>query len=461
VPDEPAHYNYIRQLVTQHAFPVLEPGDYNQAYLSELTSTGFPLDKPIDSLRYENHQPPLYYLLAAPVFMAFGGALLPLRLFSLLLGAGVIVFAWLVVREIFPDYEVLALTTAGFVAFVPQHIAMMAGVNNDSLAELLMALGLWLTLKVLKSSFLTPWPLSLEPWALGLVLGAAFLTKTTIYPLAVIVGLMLLLKARREAWNTRQLLSVGLKIFIPALVLGALWWGRDLAVYGGTDILGLQRHNAVVVGQPRTSEWLAAYGVVEVARRFFLTTFQSFWGQFGWMGVVMDQRVYLALALYSAGLVVGGFIVLFSRARHRLKVEDTLQGADGYARLSPRSGLSPSTRRRFLTDAEAVAETGPQPLMDFQRDGLILLLVSGWLTVILYFYYNLSFVQHQGRYLFPALIPIGLAAAVSLRAWGKLAENVSRFKIGWLIPLGALLAMAALDVFALYRFILPALTPHG
>src|SRR5690349_7535768 len=64
VPDEPAHYNYIRQLVTQHAFPVLEPGDYNQAYLSELTSTGFPPEKPIDSLEYEDHQPPLYYLLA-------------------------------------------------------------------------------------------------------------------------------------------------------------------------------------------------------------------------------------------------------------------------------------------------------------------------------------------------------------------------------------------------------------
>src|SRR6185295_5458856 len=114
VPDEPAHYNYIRQIVTQHTFPVLESGDYNQTYLSELTSTGFPPDKPIDSLEYEDHQPPLYYLVAAPVFILFKGALLPLRLFSLLLGVGVIVLAWLIAREIFPDHCVLALTTAGF-----------------------------------------------------------------------------------------------------------------------------------------------------------------------------------------------------------------------------------------------------------------------------------------------------------------------------------------------------------
>jgi hypothetical protein len=92
---------------------------------------------------------------------------------------------------------------------------------------------------------------------------------------------------------------------------------------------------------------------------------------------------------------------------------------------------------------------------------LLLLLTCALLTLGLYLYYNLSFVQHQGRYLFPALIPMGLAAAVSLDTWGKLSEKLLRFKLGWIVPLGALLAMAALDVFALYRFILPALPHYG
>jgi len=52
---------------------------------------------------------------------------------------------------------------------------------------------------------------------------------------------------------------------------------------------------------------------------------------------------------------------------HRLEVEDTLQGTDGYDKLSPLRGLSPNTRRRFFpkgrfsaTDAETRSEK-PQP----------------------------------------------------------------------------------------------------
>jgi hypothetical protein len=43
--------------------------------------------------------------------------------------------------------------------------------------------------------------------------------------------------------------------------------------------------------------------------------------------------------------------------------------------------------------------------------------MSLWLifTLLMYLYYNLSLVQFQGRYLFPALVPIGLLATLGLR----------------------------------------------
>lgn len=47
--------------------------------------------------------------------------------------------------------------------------------------------------------------------------------------------------------------------------------------------------------------------------------------------------------------------------------------------------------------------------------------MSAFLTLLSYFWYNLKFVQHQGRYLFPALIPLGLAFALGLR--GVLAKD--------------------------------------
>src|SRR5712692_2089927 len=89
VPDEPAHYNYIRAIVEQHALPVLQVGDYDQAYLDKLKAEHFPPALPVTAVRYEGWQPPLYYLLAAPIFAATGGSLVAVRLFTLLLGSGV------------------------------------------------------------------------------------------------------------------------------------------------------------------------------------------------------------------------------------------------------------------------------------------------------------------------------------------------------------------------------------
>ena len=67
-PDEPAHYNYIRALGEGRGLPVMAPGDYDQAYLERLTAERFPPDLSIAPLEYEDHQPPLYYLLATPVY---------------------------------------------------------------------------------------------------------------------------------------------------------------------------------------------------------------------------------------------------------------------------------------------------------------------------------------------------------------------------------------------------------
>ncbi len=417
VPDEPAHYNYIRYIAERGALPVLNVGDYDQAYLSDLTTLGFPRELSVDSAAYESWQPPLYYLLAAPVFLLFKGALLPLRVFSLLLGAGVIIFAYLAVQEVVgatvgaTHESPLPIIAAGFIAFIPQHIAMMAGANNDSLSELLIAIGLWLILRANRRGG------GLDDQVLGYVIGLAFVTKSQAYVLAPVAGVMLLLAWRRDGWNDwRMFAKRTLVIFLPALLIGSLMWWRNITVYGWPDFMAASRHNLVVADQPRTSQWVAEFGTAEVARRFFQTTFQSFWGQFGWMGVVMDGRVYIVLLVYTV-MLIGGLVIGYWRNR---ELENSLI---------------------------------PNPPIS----NYYLLTLSVLLTLSLYLYYNLSFVQHQGRYLFPALIPIGLAAAVGLNGWGGVLSRLTRRDMGWVVGAVALLAMAALDVFALYRFIIPAL----
>ena len=71
VPDEPAHYNYVRYIAETRSLPVLREGDYDQAYLDTIKAQRFPPDLSVDPIRYESYQPPLYYLLATCPFSPF------------------------------------------------------------------------------------------------------------------------------------------------------------------------------------------------------------------------------------------------------------------------------------------------------------------------------------------------------------------------------------------------------
>ena len=131
-PDEPAHYNYIAQVASEGCCPVIEPGDWNQSYLSELTSERFhpSLLADLDTIQYEDHQPPLYYLLASIIWKLTNGGLIALRLFGVLLGTIVVYSAYEIGKTILPERPGVALGAAVFVAFLPQHMAMLASVKQ-------------------------------------------------------------------------------------------------------------------------------------------------------------------------------------------------------------------------------------------------------------------------------------------------------------------------------------------
>ena len=76
-PDEPAHYNYIAQIASGNILPVIQDGDWDNAYLETLKSNRFApeLLDDISAIRYENHQPPLYYWLSTPVYLLTNGNL--------------------------------------------------------------------------------------------------------------------------------------------------------------------------------------------------------------------------------------------------------------------------------------------------------------------------------------------------------------------------------------------------
>ena len=407
-PDEPAHFNYVEHLATQRGFPVLEPGDYPHQYLEEIKSARFPPHMSIAPIRYESHQPPLYYVLAALVYrltsrLGYDAQFLALRLFSVLLGAIVLYLIYRVVRAVFEATddeagslahgEFLALVAAAFAAIVPMHIAMTAAINNDTLAELLLLLILWQAVRDIRSGLTHK-----RAIVAGMLLGLALLTKTTLYLPAlgtVVISALLPTRSREHDASIATLMRVQHVLYALAisLLLAGPWFARNALVYGGFDVLGWRRHDMVVTGQLRTTDLLSQIGAVGLAEQFVVTTFRSFWAQFGWMGVLVDGRMYQALALLS-GVLVLGFMFY------------TLRLWRGEVRLTA-----------------------------WQGRALLLLVVSFALSLFTYLGYNIKFVQHQGRYLFTALGPIAAGAALGL-------EEILRWRT-------ARLLVAALLLFAL------------
>ena len=396
-PDEPAHYNYIAHIATERQLPVLRMGDYDEEYLARLKAEKFAPDLSIEAVRYESHQPPLYYLLAVPVYWLGQGELLAIRLFGVVLGGGVVLLTFLSAREVVPGSPHIALGAAAFAAFLPMHVALMASVNNDALAELLIAGALlallrWQRLEAGGSVNLGSGHLL----AAGILIGLGFLTKATVYvlfPVALVVVIIHSFWPGSSDRNPARKLILRLVLLTgPALLVGLPWWIRNSLVYGNLDILGLNWHDAVVTGQPTAAAWIAENGWGAYWERAWTFTSKSFWGVFGWLGVFMDARVYTILYVLS---VLGAVGVLF----------------------------------RFWVQA---IETDWQWPRRFATPGMTLLLLL-LATFAAYGWYNLGFIQHQGRYLFPALPAWGLLFALG---WWAVLERRASLTAGGILLVG-------------------------
>lgn len=395
-PDEPAHYNYVAYVAETGSFPVLHFGDYPHGYLEQIKAAGFPPGMPIDSIRYESHQPPLYYLLAAPVYSLTGGSLLAIRLLSVVLGLGIVLFTYGVGRRTAPRDTGVALAAASIVAFLPQHLATVSQAGNDVLAELLLAAVLFVSVGLLRQPL--P-PVRTRAYVtLGVLLGLILITKTTAY-----VAVPLALGAVAWRWlqekpPLRRSLLDALAVILPAAVIVLPWYLRDLYVYGWPDFLGLIRHERIVVGQTRTAEWIAENGWPSYWQRAAEWTFKSFAGVFGWMGVWLDSRVYYLLGAWLAVPVVAW---LAGRVTRRGRVEVEVDEGQG---------------RVYAFLGAAVL-----------------------LTLLAYIYYNVTFLQHQGRYLFTALVPIAIFLALGWRrAFEPLPGRVTAgVLVAWSIALVA------------------------
>src|SRR5690242_12800027 len=211
-PDEQSHFRYVEYLVRYGSLPPIEARGYTN----------------------EAEQPPLYYalgallaqaglLLGAPRDAASGGLTprLPqnpqlnipgavpytvvqhppgqrwpfwpyaLRGLSILLGLGSVLLTYRIARTLLPPPApgAAALVATAFAALIPQADFIRASVSNGNLTDLL---GAWITL-LLVQHIMQQYRTRRVLW-LGVAGGLALLTKLTLAPFGLLIGLVLALR---------------------------------------------------------------------------------------------------------------------------------------------------------------------------------------------------------------------------------------------------------------------------
>ncbi len=180
---------------------------------------------------YEAMQPPLYYVVNAPVYAALPSdpfiKLYGLRLLAALMASTMLPLTYLTAREAFPDSRLVMLGAPVVMLLTQGYALNMSQISNDALAVPLGAAALLLLLRMVGRG------LSWKRSALaGAVIGAALLAKlTSLFLLPVALAALALLVIYRREPLKRALLH-GAVLLAPVAVMLAPWTLRNIALYG-------------------------------------------------------------------------------------------------------------------------------------------------------------------------------------------------------------------------------------
>ncbi|MEP6756485.1 MAG: hypothetical protein ABJA67_13350 [Chthonomonadales bacterium] len=354
-PDEAAHIEYIRILHDEHRLP-------RQGQTT-----------------YEWHQPPLYYAVAAVVYPL---GYVAMRCISIAFGLGSLILIFLTARQLFPEWPLVAISATGFVGLMPMHQAINATVGNDCLIELLFCFFFYNCSQALLTGLT-----AIRAIHIGLIVAGALLTKSNsviLLPLAVLLWYFLWRIGELPAKLKRGAVTAGLLICI----LTAGWYARNYRLYGEVTLVkGFMRE---FEHTQRASDWIGQDVVLEAWTGRIHQVTGSNMSRMDYEALIANWTFRSFIAAYTPFAVakVGAPRFLPPNA-YLLPALLMLAGIVGWLKKVDQSSALNSHQKAFAK----------------------VLFVGLALVVLSFFGFTLTFFQGQGRYLFPALLPMSILLA--------------------------------------------------
>ncbi|MBN1311710.1 MAG: glycosyltransferase family 39 protein [Anaerolineae bacterium] len=418
-PDEREHYCFVRELAQTRTLP--DPRRHQEEFYQPplYYALAALMTAPIDDADFDQIEVNPYHLyhnhgeefisgrdnknhLIHPASEAFpftqsGTALAVhlVRLLSVACGVGAVLACYAIFRILWPDRAALRLLALAIVAFWPLVLYMSGTISNDALTMLLASLSLLLALRQMRDG-----PSWREASLLGVVLGAALLTKASLLLLAIPVGLAVLLDLRRS-W-CYALLTVAL-----ALAVGGWWYVRNWVLYGDPTAM-----------QPMYASWPGLK--VEPGQLSFVDglgrlafVYQRLWARLGANTIVVAPAIYRFFDVLTIAGLSGAAVKLVRRGQHR----------------GDKPWAQPTTRQMTVLAAF----------------GIILLVATVYYTFT-------NWAGNQGRFLLPGVAIWTALLAAGLDAWTPWSMRLP-------VALGLMSAMACIAAGCLFGYFLPTYRP--
>ena len=295
---------------------------------------------------HEAGQPPLYYLLTLPIWLAadttdfddfynpnplaiaghparlgnrnkifyeqphppnLSGvslALYAVRLLTLCMSTVSVFAVFQAARTIRPYSTGFALLTTTFVAFNPQFLFISTSVSNDCLVTMLTSLTLWQLLEMLRDGFSVRRSL-----LLAVLVSLATLSKLSGLTMVLVVagaGVWLAIIRR----DLKSLVTLAGSMLLAWLLIASWWFWRNLALYrdffGATALAEYHGGRTTSLGRLLVEEF-------EGFRR-------SYWGLFGWFSNFTNDYHYVAMDIVTVAALAGLAVFLVKHRKQEFQI---------------------------------------------------------------------------------------------------------------------------------------------